>query len=145
MLGNRSAGELLAQQAGQEKQRAAWPVIRHDVLGLATGISRHEDDTLDRFAADVCGVVLKDAGVAVRADEVELLLVIERADTDKDGPDGLGAVRDAVHRGALYGDVVGQVVQPCRVVVREALSGLASSVVRHAMPPSKRGRATDAA
>src|SRR5215469_2730261 len=43
--------------------------------------------------------------------------VIERADVGHDGTDGLGALHDAVHRRALYGDVVGQAVQPDRTVV----------------------------
>jgi len=30
VLGNGGPGELLAQQAGKEQQRAAWPVTRHD-------------------------------------------------------------------------------------------------------------------
>ena len=51
------------------------------------------------------------------AGEGELLGVIERADAGHDGPDGPGALRGAVHRRALYGDVVGQVVQPDRMAV----------------------------
>ena len=44
VLGNRSPGELLAQQAGKEQQRAAWPVTRHDVLGLPGGVAGHDSD-----------------------------------------------------------------------------------------------------
>ena len=51
------------------------------------------------------------------AGEVELLGVIERADAGHDGTDSLGALHDAVHRRALDGDVVGQAVQPDRMVV----------------------------
>jgi len=39
------------------------------------------------------------------------------ADAGHDGPDGLGALRGAVHRRALDGDVAGQVVQPDRMAV----------------------------
>jgi hypothetical protein len=75
--------------------------------------------------------------VADGADEVELLGLIQRADGDQDGPDGLGALRDAVHRRTLDGDVVGQAVQPRRVVVGEAASGIAAFQVWHAVPPSE--------
>lgn len=32
------AGELLAQEAGQEQQRAAWPAVRRGVLGPPGGV-----------------------------------------------------------------------------------------------------------
>jgi hypothetical protein len=33
------AGELLAHQAGEVQERAAWPVVHHDVLGLPGGVA----------------------------------------------------------------------------------------------------------
>jgi hypothetical protein len=50
--------------------------------------------------------------------------------------DRLGALRDAVHRRALQGDVVGQVVQPDRMVVggRDADAVEAGDICR--LPPS---------
>src|SRR5205823_14632327 len=72
VLGIGGVGELLAHQAGQEQQRAAWPVVRHDVLGLSGGVAGDQDDTADGLAADLSGVVLKPAVVAVGAGEVEL-------------------------------------------------------------------------
>jgi hypothetical protein len=59
------AGELLAQQARQEQQRAAWPVTRHDLLGLPGGVAGDQDDTADGLAADLSDVVLEEAVVAV--------------------------------------------------------------------------------
>lgn len=52
-----------------------------------------------------------------RAGEVELLVIIERADVGHDGADGFGALHDAVHRRALDSDVVGQAVHPDRLIV----------------------------
>jgi hypothetical protein len=74
------AGELLAQQAGKEQQRAAWPVTRHDVLGLSGGVEGDEDETTDGLAVGLSDVVFKEAVVAVGAGELMLLAVIQRAD-----------------------------------------------------------------
>src|SRR5712691_732238 len=135
VLGMGGVGELLAHQAGQQQQRAAWPVVRHDVLGLPGGVAGDQDDRADGLAADLSGVVLEEAVVADGADEVELLVLIQRADGDQDCPDGLRALRDAVHRRPLYGDVVGQVVQPRQVVVGETASRIAASQICHGVPP----------
>jgi hypothetical protein len=78
------AGELLAQQAGKEQQRAAWPVTRHDVLGLSGGVEGDWDDTADGLAVDLSDVVLKETVVAVGACELMLLAIIQRADGDYD-------------------------------------------------------------
>ena len=86
VLGIGGVGELLAHQAGQEQQRTAWPVVRHDVLGLPGGVAGDQDDTADGLAADLSGVVLEEAVVAGGADEVELLVLIQRADGDQDCP-----------------------------------------------------------
>ena len=67
MLGKRGAGELLVQQAGKEQQRAAWPVTRHDVLGLPGGVAGDQDDTADGLAADLSDVVLEEAVLAAGA------------------------------------------------------------------------------
>src|SRR6266446_2411911 len=79
VLGNRSARELLTQQTGKEQQRTAWPVSRHDVLGLPGGVIGDQHDTADRLAVDLSYVVLEEAVVAVRASELVLLAVIQRA------------------------------------------------------------------
>src|SRR6266568_1400156 len=113
MLTIGGAGELLAQQAGQDQQRAAWPVVRRDVPGLPGGVAGNQDDRADGLAADLSGVVLEEAVVAVGAGEVELPVLIQLANVDHDCPDGLRALHGAVQRRALEGDVVGQVVMPC--------------------------------
>jgi hypothetical protein len=58
------AAELLAQQAGDEQQRAARPVVHHDVLSLS-GVAGNQDDNAYGLAADLSGVVLEEAVVAV--------------------------------------------------------------------------------
>src|SRR5713226_9636455 len=80
VLGVGGAGEFFGHQAGQEQQRAPWPVVRRDVLGLPGGVASDQDDTADGLAADLSGVVLKEAVAAHGADEVELLVLIQRAD-----------------------------------------------------------------
>ena len=60
---------------------AAWPVTRHDVLGLPGGVTGDQDDTADGLTVDLSDVVLEEAVVAVGAGELELLVVIQRADT----------------------------------------------------------------
>src|SRR6266550_4332082 len=82
VLGNSGAREPLTQQTGKEQQRAAWPVTRHDVLGLPGGVIGDQDDTADRLAVDLSYVVLEEAVVTVRASELVLLAVIQRADSD---------------------------------------------------------------
>src|SRR6266480_1929554 len=72
VLGNSGAREPLTQQTGKEQQRAAWPVTRHDVLGLPGGVIGDEYNTADRLAVDLSNVVLQKA-VAVRASELVLL------------------------------------------------------------------------
>src|SRR6266550_1352812 len=57
VLGNSGAREPLTQQTGKEQQRAAWPVTRHDVLGLPGGVIGDQDDTADRLAVDLSYVV----------------------------------------------------------------------------------------
>src|SRR6476660_6367138 len=64
VLGIWRAGELLAEQAGHEQQRAAWPVVRCDVLGLPGGVSGDQADTANGLAADPGGVVLDERVVA---------------------------------------------------------------------------------
>jgi len=98
----------------QEQQRTAWPVVRRDVLGLPGGVRGDQDGAAGGLAAGPSGVVLEEAIVAVGAGEVELLVLVERADRAHDGPHGLGALGGAVQQRALDGDVVGQVVQPRR-------------------------------
>src|SRR5262245_31545837 len=88
MLGNGGSGELLAQQTGQQEQRAEWPVTRHDVLGLPGGVALDEDNAADGLATNLGDVVFEEVVVAAGADELVLLAVIQRADGDHDGPDG---------------------------------------------------------
>src|SRR5258708_37477957 len=92
MTGDRGAGELLAQQAGKVDQRAAWPVTRHDVLGLPGGVTGDQNDTADGLTVDFGDVVLEEAVVAVGAGEPELLVLIQRADGEHDRPDGFPAL-----------------------------------------------------
>src|SRR5262249_5578575 len=129
-----SAGELLAHQTGQEQQRAAWPVARHDVLGLPGGVSSDQNDTADRLAADHGRVVLEETVVAHGADEVELLGLIERADGDQNRAGGLGTTGDAIHRRAFDGDVIRQIVEPRREVVGETGSRVGGFQIGHGVP-----------
>jgi hypothetical protein len=62
----------------------AWPVTRHDVLGLPGGVAGDEDYTADGLVADPSDAVLEEAVVAVGAGELVLLAVIQRADGDHD-------------------------------------------------------------
>src|SRR5713226_1178692 len=78
VLGVGGAGEFFAHQAGQEQQRAPWPVVRRDVLGLPGGVASDQDDTADGLAADLSGVVLEPAVVAAGTGELDLLVVIQR-------------------------------------------------------------------
>src|SRR5271169_792374 len=129
------ASELLADQPGQVQQSGPRPVVGHDVLRLPGGVAADQDNVADLpTTADLGRVVLQEAVLAVRAGEVELLGVIERADAGHDGTDGLGALHDAVHRRALYGDVAGQAVQPDRMVVggRDADAVEAGDICRRA-------------
>jgi hypothetical protein len=119
------AGEVLAYQPGQEQQCAAGPVVAHDPLRLPGGVAGNQGDVADRLAADPGGVVLEPAVLALRAGESELLVVIERADGHQHGPHGLRAPHEAVHRRALQSYVVGQVIQPLRVVIGELRVGIA--------------------
>jgi hypothetical protein len=50
------------------------------VLGLPGGVAGDQDDAADGLAADLGGVVLKEAVVVDGAGEVELLVLIQRAD-----------------------------------------------------------------
>src|SRR5271169_876061 len=92
VLANEGAGKVLAYQPGQEQQSAPGPVVAHDVLGLPGGVAGDQRDVADRLAADSGGVVLEPAVLAVWAGEVELLVVIERADVHQHGPHCLGAL-----------------------------------------------------
>src|SRR5215472_8991356 len=73
-----------AAQPGQEQQCAPGPVVGHDVLRLPGGVAGDQHDVAELLAADPSGVVLQEAVLGVRAGEVELLGVIERADVGDD-------------------------------------------------------------
>ena len=92
-------------------------MVYHDVLGLPGGVAGDGDDDFERLALDLRGIVLEEAVVAVVASEVEVLELIQLSGLDHDGTDGFRAVRGAVHRRGLQGNLVGQVVQPLGVVV----------------------------
>jgi hypothetical protein len=62
----------------------AWPVTRHDVLGLPGGVAGDQDDTADGLAADLSDVVLEEAVIAIRPSELVLLAVIQRTDGEHD-------------------------------------------------------------
>jgi len=114
------------------------------VLRLTGGIAGDHGEVGDRLAADPGGVVLDPAVLAVRTDVVEPLVLIQRADRHQHGPHYLGALHEAVHRRALQGDVVGQVVQPHRVVIGELAGGIVALGRCHAAPPSGSGSELDA-
>src|SRR5262249_47072263 len=139
-----SAGELLARQAGQEQQRAAWPVVRGDVAGVPVRIATDKDGAGDRLATDSSDVVLDPTVlVAIGSGEVELLAVIQRAEGTHDGPDGLGAFGCTIKQRPLYGDIFGQVVQPRRVVVGEPPSGITAPQIRGCGFPLESWRVAD--
>src|SRR5215470_2352844 len=82
--GKRGAGELLAHQAGEEEHGAAWPVVHHYVLRLPGWVAGNRHNHAGRLAADLTGVVLEEAVVAVVAGEAELLVLIQLAGGDHD-------------------------------------------------------------
>ena len=97
MFGNGGTRELLTQQAGEVHHRGARPIARDDVLGLAGVVALNQDDTTERLAVDFSDagrdgaqrqpsghVVLDPAVVAIGADELELLAVIQRLDGEHD-------------------------------------------------------------
>src|SRR5436190_8432824 len=116
VLSKGGAGVLLTHQAREEEHRTAWPVVHHEVLGLPGGVAANRDDHAGGLTLDLTGVVLDEAVVAVVADELELLVLIQLAGVEHECSDGLRALNGALHRRALPGDVVGQVVQPPRVI-----------------------------
>src|SRR5215475_840742 len=152
VVGKAGASELLMHQVGEEQQRIAWPVVYHDVLGLPGGVAGDGDDDFERLALDLRGVVLEKTIIAVVTGEVEVLELIQLSGLDHDGTDGLRAVRGAVHRRGLQGDIVGQVVQPLGVVVLDPhiagptgapASGIPPWGLCHVVPPSEFGSAPD--
>ena len=54
------------------------------MLGLPGGVTGDQDDTADGLTVDLSDVVLEEAVVAVRASELVLLAVIQRADSEHD-------------------------------------------------------------
>src|SRR5262245_59658800 len=78
VLGVGGASELLDYQPGQVQQCGPGPVVGHDALRLPGGVAGDQDDVADLLTtADLGGVVLQEAVLAVRAGEGELLGVIE--------------------------------------------------------------------
>jgi hypothetical protein len=59
-------------------------VVHHDVLGLPGGVAGNHPDNAEGLAADLSGVVLEEAVVAVVTGEVELLVLIQRFGGDHD-------------------------------------------------------------
>ena len=124
-------------------------MVDHDVLCVAGRVSGDGDDDAGGLAVDLGGVVLDEAVVAVVAEMVEFLVLVERAGVGHEGTDRVGALRGALHEGALSGRVVGQVAQPPRVVVVALARGIAAAhvcraVVGHAVPPVESGGLPDA-
>ena len=76
MFGDRGAGELLTQQTCKEHNRVEGPVACHNVLRLAGGVTGNQDDTANGFTVDLGDVVLEEPVVAVRAGELELLVLV---------------------------------------------------------------------
>ena len=79
MLGKGGAGELLAHQAGEQQQRAAWTVVHHDVLDHPVSVAANDDDNAAGLAVDLSGVVLQEAIVAAGTEVVEVLVLILRS------------------------------------------------------------------
>src|SRR5215510_13466249 len=89
----RSAGELLADKAGKEQNGAAGTIVRRDVPSLPGRVPGDQDGAAEGLAADLRDVDLEEAVLAVGAGELELLVVIQRADADQDRADVLRALR----------------------------------------------------
>ena len=145
--GQVGTGEVLAEQPGDEQDRAARPVVDHDVLSLAGRVAVDLDDHAGGLAADRGDVVLEEAVVAVGPVVVELLELVQRLGGDDHVLDVRRAAGRAVHRRRLERDVVGQVVQPGRVVVGGPAGRIAASQVRrlHQAPPPEVGAGTGTA
>src|SRR5215208_8296019 len=120
---------------------AAWPMIHHEVLGLSVGVALNRDDNAGGLALDLAGVLLDEPVGAVIPGELELLVLIQRAGVEHESSHILGALQDALHRRALPSDVVGQVVQPPRIILARGrlANGIAASSRCHIVPPSKSG------
>jgi len=78
---------------------------------------------------DLGGVVLDEAAVAVISEMVEPLVLIERPGVGHERMDRVSALRGALHERAFSGRVLGQVVQPPRVIVLVPSRGIAAAHV----------------
>jgi hypothetical protein len=78
VLSKLSAGELLEHQAGEQQQRAAWPVVHYDVLDHPVGVAANNDDNAAGLAVDRSGVVLQEAIAAAGTEVVEVLVLLQR-------------------------------------------------------------------
>src|SRR5215216_3682316 len=143
VLGEGTARVLLAHYASEEQHGAAWPVIHHQVLGLSLSVALNRDDNAGGLALDLAGVLLDETVGAVIAGELELLVLIQRAGVEHESSHILRALQDALHRRALRSDVVGQVVQPPRIILARGrlAKRVAASSRCHIVPPSESGSA----
>ena len=86
MPGQRGAAELLQHHAREGQQRAAWPVVDHDLPRLTRVVEVHHNNDTGVHATDVGGVDLQEAVVAAGSGVAELLVVVElfgRNDIDR--------------------------------------------------------------
>jgi hypothetical protein len=74
MLSQEGVGELLEHHPGKAQQRAARPVVHHDLLGLPRVVEAHHDDDAGGHAADLSGVQLEETIVTTGTGIAELLV-----------------------------------------------------------------------
>jgi hypothetical protein len=91
-------------------------MIDHQALSLALGVEGDYHDHMNGRAADRGGVVLQETVLPARPGVVKVLKLIYLARDHHGLTNGCGTFDGAVPRRALPGDILGQVVQPCRVV-----------------------------
>ena len=110
-------------------------MIDDEVLGLAGGIAGNRDDNAGGLAVDLTGVLLEKAFVAVVAGKIELLVLIQLAGVEYECTNLLQAVQGSLDRRGLAGDILGQIVQPSRVVGRTLATGITACRRCHLVPP----------
>src|ERR1700759_1196940 len=98
---------MSCDQSSTERSGRWLTTIPGRLAGLA---EVHYYDAADRCAPHHRRVVLDEAVVSVRADEVELLVLVERPRKAKDRPDRLGSLSDPGQHRSLDRHVVGEVV-----------------------------------
>jgi hypothetical protein len=85
-------------------------VVHNQVLSLPGGVALNRYDYSGRLALDFARVLLDEAVVAVVAGELDLLVFVYLAGVADDFVHGLRPLYYSLHRRALAGHVVGQIV-----------------------------------